>query len=529
MLCQKPTKPGCEKETECVEKTSIGAMNKNGNNCPIQQCTPLCEDDEILCPGKINEETGCKEEEDQCLKKGLDKDENQCAGTCPIECKEPEEIKCESQTQLDGCKTPEGCRTKFKNTNGEFCPDSSDSHGCPVICKENEYLCEAREDPLGCKEQAICKPITKDNTNENDCPQTSVCPTPCKPHQISCPGGMEENGCKKPDVCVDQKHDFEGNLCPANCPALCDDTQIKCEGHREFNNCISPETCHEIGTKTKGNAVGELCPGYCPADCRHDEVLCPSQVDCDGCLTQEVCRPKATNKFGQACPLDSHSHDCPIVCDAEAGEVLCDVHEDEFGCKPKTQCMVPQKANDGEWCTKDSVCPAAPCKGATLECPGGFDDFGCKRKHTCEPAYIRVAEHLRDSMIYDYQDYHYGLLNDMFNNNADSHESYLWNNNWGAGEFNRIEFCPNHCEPVCTFDEYVCPGMRDERGCPLQKTCHKKRTDFNDELCPEICPVQCAKNQIKHDAELTDLGCWMEERCVGKLKKNPSYAISILM
>ena len=84
----------------------------------------------------------------------------------------------------------------------------------------------------------------------------------------------------------------------------------------------------------------------------------------------------------------------------------------------------------------------------------------------------------------------------------------------------RKEICPNHCEPVCTFDEYVCPGMRDERGCPLQKTCHKKRTDFNDEQCPEICPVQCAKSQIKHDAELTDLGCWMEERCVGKFEEN---------
>merc|ERR1719414_2453388 len=71
-------------------------------------------------------------------------------------------------------------------------------------------------------------------------------------------------------------------------------------------------------------------------------------------------------------------------------------------------------------------------------------------------------------------------------------------------------------------------------GVHYKKHATKKRTDFNDEQCPEICPVQCGKNQIKHDAELTDLGCWMEERCVdcssvevGELEPSENGTISV--
>ena len=433
-------------------------------------CVPDCKPEEILCPGKINDDTGCKTEKDKCVPKGLGKDNQLCPGTCEVECTGTSQIKCPGIPDDNGCPTADTCRQKFTDENGAHCPDSSDSHGCPVKCEDHQIPCEPKKEALGCKEQRLCHD-KKYDTDGNLCPVTSICPTPCKPKEISCPGGMDENGCKKPDVCVAQTHDFDGNLCPTNCPALCEDDDIKCPGHIEKNNCKSSDICVKKGTKTKGNDIGGQCPGHCPVVCKHDEVLCASQLDvCDGCLTQENCRPKATNKFGQACPPDSASHGCPVMCDEDVGQILCPAHEDDFGCKPKAQCMQRQKDNEGNWCPSTSVCPEAPCMKGQLTCSGGYDAFGCKKPHTC----------------------------------LDS--THLFNK------------CPNHCAPICSDNEYECPGVINENGCAGENTCHRKLISRNHTDCTPVCPIQCKRNQIKHDKGIDEIGCLKPERCFGRFK-----------
>ena len=516
MLCVEPHdfQEGCAKDTMCVAKQT----DSHGNECDVQQCPLDCDDTEILCSGAVDI-FGCKEE-DTCVERGTrnfwsddtvdtmyeDNDDFLCAGICPMTCDPISQVKCESQVEPDGCLTQESCRQKARDTNGEFCPDRSDSHGCTILCPEDEILCAPKRDALGCLEQATCHDVTKDRDG-NDCPETSICPTPCEPHQISCPGGVEENGCKKPDVCINQDHDYEGNLCPSNCPAICDVTQLVCEGHIDEHSCMTPETCHEIGTKIKGNDVGGLCPGYCPATCKPDEVLCTSQVDCDGCLTQEFCRPRATNKFGQACPLDSASHGCPVECEEDIGEILCPSHEDELGCKPKPQCMQRPRDIEGEWCPSSSVCPAAVCKDSEMMCPTGYDTMGCRlATHTCEPTFKNI-----NNIIVSSEYLHWLMMND--------------NDDYGSGDYyydsmlDMLQVCPNHCPPTCSPDEYVCHPEPDRRGCVGPSTCHRKKTNFEGEFCTDICPVhQCEKGSIKHDGGVSSEGCLLQDLCLRKFQ-----------
>merc|ERR1719355_362118 len=121
------------------------------------------------------------------------------------------------------------CHPKAKDTNGEFCPDDSASHNCPVSCNENEALCPGNTNALGCKGADECKEKTKDATGEY-CPDTSVCHTPCKLHEISCPGGIDVTGCKKPDMCLPRGRDFSDELCPVHCPSECTETELMCPG-----------------------------------------------------------------------------------------------------------------------------------------------------------------------------------------------------------------------------------------------------------------------------------------------------------
>jgi hypothetical protein len=186
-------------------------------------------------------EIGCYEA-DTCVTRGIGKDSKLCAGTCPVECNDITEIKCHGQKDHDGCIGQDVCHAKARNVNGEFCPDNSDSHGCPIICPEDEILCPAKMNILGCKDQATCFPVEKDNSGDN-CPDSSVCPTICQPNEISCPGGIHENGCKKQDVCIPQKRDYDGNLCPIHCPGICGENEILCEGHPDPMGCETPDIC----------------------------------------------------------------------------------------------------------------------------------------------------------------------------------------------------------------------------------------------------------------------------------------------
>ena len=156
--CQIPPDPisGCLHPPLCIPKWT----DFLGNICPIQQCPQICTEEEFFCPGKIIE-LGCKEE-DLCNPRGTSKEGELCPGKCPVKCNSETQIKCEGQLEPSGCIGPDVCHAKARDVNGEYCPDDSDSHGCLVVCKENEILCPAKMDILGCKESAKCFPKETD-------------------------------------------------------------------------------------------------------------------------------------------------------------------------------------------------------------------------------------------------------------------------------------------------------------------------------------------------------------------------------
>jgi hypothetical protein len=160
---------------------------------------------------------------------------------------------------------------------------------------------------------------------------------------------------------------------------------------------IKDKTVHSWGPGTEEDPKAE-CPGWCPAQCLSHEILCPSQYDpCNGCPTEETCREAILDTRGIFCPgkeqadgtrkggFLSYSHNCPVLCKEEEGEVLCPVYEEDalFGCKDAASCYQRTIDNEEEWCPSVSVCPK--------QCPKGFklceyetvDSKGCKVEPSC--------------------------------------------------------------------------------------------------------------------------------------------------
>merc|ERR1711944_325734 len=311
-----------------------------------------CEFTHHFCKGSELAD-GCFEE-DKCVPKQPCSapacDEGVCPGTCPVEC-EAGWIKCDGTIDYYnkvGCKGQDICHIKAKDTNGQYCPDESDSHGCPKTCPEDEILCPPQEGQLGCKEEAKCSPRTACDDG-TVCPDHSDCPTVCAPHHINCPGGVDDCGCKTADQCADK------------------------------------------GTHQWGETPGAQCPGWCPAICNDHEVLCPSMIDpCNGCPTEEICREAIKDKNGVFCPgkeytvlvegedyrengnrrggFLSASHNCPVYCKEWKGEIQCPVYEDVSGCKPEASCVERQVRSVNEDGTKDYCNAASVCP---KQCPAG--------------------------------------------------------------------------------------------------------------------------------------------------------------
>jgi hypothetical protein len=187
----------------------------------------------------------------------------------------------------NGCPEAPECKDKVVDITGAFCPDPSDSHGCPTTCDDDEYLCDTFEDENGCKNEAECVEKTIGN-DEEDCPKHSVCPENCKVNELTCPGDMDENGCKNPDTCLTKTRDINGEFCPINCPGECLENEIHCEGLTTDEGCKGPDICEPVGVKTKPpEEEGTPCPGFCPIhECPEGEIKCPSVIEhCFGCRT----------------------------------------------------------------------------------------------------------------------------------------------------------------------------------------------------------------------------------------------------
>ena len=404
--CEQPQDPvtNCPSSPICVPKDK----SSNGDYCDLQQCPLICQETEHPCHGDETSD-GCKKA-DVCVTKGTSLQGETCPGTCPISC-ENGWIKCDGVIDytppFEHCKGQDICHVKAKDENMEYCPDSSASHGCPKTCPDDHVLCPAETGILGCKEEEVCRPRSK-NDDEEYCPQTADCPTVCKPMEVNCPGGTDDNGCKNPDLCIENNRDFNGDLCPVHCPQNCDDEQVFCPGTRSpVNGCHSADQCKNKGTHKWGETPGDPCPGWCPGVCADHEILCPSGIDpCNGCPTEEVCREAIKDINGMFCPgkeftlhiegedfrengnrrggLLSASHNCPVYCREDIGEIQCPVFEDALGCKPEALCVKRvRNKHDSDWCPSTSVCPK--------ECPFGKklcenktkDAKGCKIADIC--------------------------------------------------------------------------------------------------------------------------------------------------
>ena len=473
--CFTPPENGCPQAPSCEQKQTDAA----GHTCDEQHCPVTCSEDEACFPGEQNS-NGCY---GAAVVVPIKKNDlgYQCAVHRPKVCDPLHEVKCDADTIQDGtqigCETDEICKPKERATNGEFCPDESDSHGCPITCPEDHEKCPTRTLESGCKEQARCTPCKKDKNGEC-CPTSSNCPALCQPHQRECiEYGEDDNGCPLPRVCVDVTRDYYGDLCPVYCPGKCEKNQIRCEGQESNKGCPSPPFCVPVPKKLWGDDDGEWCPAFCPVYCKEWEQLCESVQDpCDGCPTEAVCKPKAKDENGIYCPVESASHGCDISCKTLDGlETICAAYDDPAapGCKERLTCLARPTGNDGRLCPSLSVCPKK-CARYEKQCATGYDEHGCKLPDAC--------------IAYPVDDIGQQCLDFECPPKCDEEvEKYCQ----GAYKFNSLgqlcperdycidrpldkngNRCPGHCDPTCVggFQLKSSTGV-DKRGCPLAATC----------------------------------------------------------
>jgi len=474
-ICPEPPVDGCPQPPSCEQKETTHA----GEYCDTQNCQLICDAEHIFCEGTQLVD-GCYEA-DICVPKDTSDSGAICDGNCPIMCDPTTEILCDGTVIYNGpkagCRNDDSCKEKSRTNNGEYCPDNSDSHGCPVQCDEEHHLCPTRTNADGCKEQATCTPCTKGLDGEC-CPQASDCPALCQPHEKECPTpGTDDNGCESPPTCVVQERDYYGELCTVHCPGICNEGQIMCPGKRDDSGCKEPAFCEPLSKKLWGDDVGDWCPGFCPADCKDWEQLCSAVQDpCDGCPTEPVCKPKAKDVNGINCPLESASHGCAISCKTLDGlETICAAYEDPStpGCQDKLTCLARTTGTDGSLCPSHSVCPKQ-CGASEKQCAQGFDDNACKEEDLCIP----VPTDTNGQPCLDFEcppscneevqkycqgEYKYNQDNQLCPVRDYCVDRELDNNGIR---------CPGHCRPECGANEEAKPQLgNDLRGCPLPAVC----------------------------------------------------------
>ena len=193
---------------------------------------------------------------------------------------------------------------------------------CEVTCEDDELLCPGGTDPAGCRENDYCHPKGTDNEG-NPCP--GYCPFDCKEEEVQCPVPDDPiTGCAVPPLCIPKSKDDNGEYCDhQQCPLICDpESEQLCFGYEDHIGCDTPDECIPN------------CVEACPVQCSDDEIKCEGLADCEtNCVNQDMCKAKAKDVNGDACPDDSASHGCPILCDDLQGEILCPTMENSNGCK----------------------------------------------------------------------------------------------------------------------------------------------------------------------------------------------------
>ena len=475
-ICSQPVDNECPVPPTCKTKEK----DHEGEYCDEQHCNLICDIAHQFCGGEQMVD-GCYEA-DICVPKGKTTDESSyCDGHCPVKCQDSE-ILCDGQIiyggEKDGCKAEDTCKPKARDNNGIYCPNSSDSHECPITCPEDHHKCPTRFLPNGCKEQAGCVECTLDIFDEC-CPQASDCPALCQPHEEECEAaGWDDNGCPIPPTCVVVERDFYGLPCPVYCPGECNDGQIECPGGRDENGCEKPPHCVPLSKKLWGDDAGAWCAGFCPPHCKDWEIHCTSVEDpCDGCPTEGVCRPKAKSSNGIYCPLSSASHGCEISCKTLDGlETLCAAYEDSTnpGCLETLTCLPRSTGSDGTLCPSYSVCPKK-CTSNEIQCVQGFNENGCKEDDLCIPM---PEDAYTGQPCLDFE-------------------------------------CPPKCDE--TVQKY-CQGQLQVNNfgqlCPQRDYCVDIPFDKNGIRCQGFCQPDCAPGQkARSQSGLDDRGCPLPGIC----------------
>ena len=148
--------------TAAIFSAVVLASLSAGQDCPqppppIPDCKP---DLEILCGGSLDPR-GCPFP-NFCFPIQQDKNGGLCPAECPVICNPAEELPCPGRfDQATGCLTPIKCVPIATGENGVRCSPSS---LCPVTCDpETEVMCPGSEIiPAGCPpSQGYCAPKTE--------------------------------------------------------------------------------------------------------------------------------------------------------------------------------------------------------------------------------------------------------------------------------------------------------------------------------------------------------------------------------
>jgi len=491
----------CPGNDVCIPK---GCECPSNPECNLV-CEVSCEDDELLCPGDVDE-NGCREN-DYCHPKGTGNGGETCPGFCPFDCKE-EEFKCPVPNDpITGCEVPSLCIPKQKDGSGEYC----DLQQCPLICDpDSQQLCLGYEDHTGCKtadecvdncgescpiecgdeeikcpqqadcdnncvDEEVCKPLAKDINNEA-CPDDSAshdCPINCCGDTVLCPAEEDALGCLGPQECTPTTKGMNNATCPhhSDCPTICEPNEVKCPvTETDDNGCKLPDECI---LQTRDYA-GELCTVHCPIDCDDDETWCPGQRNEMGCFEPDQCVTRAVktvgNDKGGLCPGW-----CPPIC--LHGQIKCPSQIDPCdGCPTEEVCVDAATDINGEFCPVDPLSMSHGCpilcddlKGEVL-CPSKENSNGCKEPGVCMARTVDTDG----------------------------------------------QYCPAHsvCPNTCADDEIACTYGVDERGCEEATLCRAKGKNFDDELCDGVCPPTCKAFEFLTSNGNDARGCEIASSCV---------------
>jgi len=209
-----PDSKGCQRGATCAPKDPTGRCS---TVCPV-----YCNENEMMCPGHMDHNTGCRMH-DTCIAK-----DPKCPTHCPEHCRDDEDL-CPGPVDANGCKGPDTCMPR----------DPKCGSMCPVHCPEGHMQCAGGTDWNGCRKPDTCIPV------DEKAPCPAKCPLACNAGDLECPGTWkDENGCEQGEYC--QPNDMTA-ICQYSCKAQCPEGEWVCPGKDNDQGCHVEGPCSAKG------------------------------------------------------------------------------------------------------------------------------------------------------------------------------------------------------------------------------------------------------------------------------------------